>query len=882
MNISSSRDGSGVAHQIEGLESRLLLATTPIPGSLDITFGDHGSLTFSQLRPIDVQTIASAALPDGKTLLVGSALANGTSYASFELARFNADGSPDATFGINGVRVVPNSLNMRRPTPDALYDFVIPQALAVDRRGRIYVGGFSNVARLKPDGSPDRGFGSFGTLTTPVSVNALMLAPNGDIVVGGNEIPGGSLSTDHHFGIARIHKNGTIDKSFGDHGVAVADFRGRVHLRNSTVYALALDVQGRILAAGGDDGAFDLARFNANGSLDRTFGFAGKFALAADVGSNPATSAPTDDGPYFAALAVRASDGEIFAGGGAPRSTSQTPVGGPLVLAALRSTGQLDRDFAHRGLIKTGYGVDADKSPRQLQINGIALLPSGKLVVAGTFASGNLNSQTQGLLLARFDADGAADPSFAQSLPLAAGTDPALAVRFLSTGGGGNLSFDSFTAPICAGLITARDGTFIIGINGLIGTLYNRLACLRLHPNGSRDRSFARHGLAVAPFLSPDESNPVKLVTGPATGAAYLTVAHARDASISSVTVNGLVDPSFHVRRALGVTYPRPEISVVAVQPDGKVLLQDPQAAGAVALVRRNPDGSIDASFGTGGYVFFPATDPASVSSINKAMLRADGSIVIDVFEENSKIFVGTADTIHVLSAAGQSVASRRLPQFTFDTTTSLYCDMALAPDGKILLDIQRLFFVGRDGVEVWRLNADDLTPDLTFGSDGISSLAFQPFLSAGAIAVLADGHVLVVAQKPGSDSKFLPIVARLDGAGKLDPTFAHSGILQMPTAIYGQNPDPLLIQHDGRFLVVIHDSRRVAWLARFNPDGTPDLTFGRSGSVPLPRNSSLFALTSSPSGEKLLIASSLRPRHFSDFDTEKSASATQLLRFNL
>src|SRR5437588_2361038 len=429
MNISSSRVRPALSFHLHALEPRHLL--TSVPGSIDTTFGEHGVVTFAPTRPVDIQTIAIAALPKGKTLLLGQALADGTTIGDFELARINADGSPDAAFGEGGVRVVRNSLNMRSAAPDALYDFITPKALAVDQRGRIYVAGYQNIARLNSDGSPDRSFGSSGVFSSPISINALELAPDGDILVGGIELTGGFVTPNHRFGIARIHANGKLDESFGYRGVATVDFGGRAHVRNSTVHALALDADGRILAAGGDDGVLELARFNPNGSLDKTFGYAGNFALVGDVRSIPtSTAAAQTSAPYFAALAVRAADGEIFAAGGAPREVDHPEFGGPFVLAAITSKGQLDRRFVRDGVIQSGYGVVAGNYPRQVQIDEIALLADGKLVVAGTLAGGRFDAQPQGVIVARFDGKGVSDTSFGAALPLAPSVDSSLGVHF--------------------------------------------------------------------------------------------------------------------------------------------------------------------------------------------------------------------------------------------------------------------------------------------------------------------------------------------------------------------------------------------------------------------------------------------------------------------
>ena len=86
------RDGVGRVHSacIESLEERRLLSAF---GALDTSFGTGGIVT-GYGGPVKVQA-------DGKIVLAGQTLSVGTSY-DFALARFNANGSDDVTFGVGG------------------------------------------------------------------------------------------------------------------------------------------------------------------------------------------------------------------------------------------------------------------------------------------------------------------------------------------------------------------------------------------------------------------------------------------------------------------------------------------------------------------------------------------------------------------------------------------------------------------------------------------------------------------------------------------------------------------------------------------------------------------------------------------------------------
>jgi hypothetical protein len=69
-----------------------------------------------------------------------------------------------------------------------------------------------------------------------------------------------------------------------------------------------------------------------------------------------------------------------------------------------------------------------------------------------------------------------------------------------------------------------------------------------------------------------------------------------------------------------------------------------------------------------------------------------------------------------------------------------------------------------------------------------------------------------------------------------------------------------VVLQSDGRFLVMVRTWRRVAWLARYNANGSLDLSFGQAGATTLPRGTSLIALTQTTSGPMLAIAGSFTP----------------------
>jgi uncharacterized delta-60 repeat protein len=96
-----------------------------------------------------------------------------------------------------------------------------------------------------------------------------------------------SSDTAEDFGLVRYNTNGSVDTSFGPRGFVTTDFFGfRDYAR-----AVAVQQDGKILIAGNcqksagtDSTDFGIARYNANGSIDSSFGTGGKLSL--DMGSN--------------------------------------------------------------------------------------------------------------------------------------------------------------------------------------------------------------------------------------------------------------------------------------------------------------------------------------------------------------------------------------------------------------------------------------------------------------------------------------------------------------------------------------------------------------------------------------------------------------------
>jgi uncharacterized delta-60 repeat protein len=257
----------------DALSSDFGLARYNADGSLDVTFGDGGKVLTDFFGFSDVCR-ALAFQPDGKIVAAGNAATSGTSGNTFALARYNPDGSLDATFGTGG-KVTAEFLVGSNP---------VCYALLVQPDGKIIGVGNSGVgialARYNSNGTLDSSFGAAGKTTTTiafpnsVSASAAALQPDGRIVVAGSEYHKvGSTA----FALARYTSNGVLDSSFGNSGLVATSVLGY-----DRAYAVSVRPDGKIVAAGqvsvytsNDGGDFGLAQYNPDGTLDTSFGSGG-------------------------------------------------------------------------------------------------------------------------------------------------------------------------------------------------------------------------------------------------------------------------------------------------------------------------------------------------------------------------------------------------------------------------------------------------------------------------------------------------------------------------------------------------------------------------------------------------------------------------------
>ncbi len=202
--------------------SDIALARFNADGTLDLSFGDRGTGTIivagGDLLAVDVADLALQ--PDGKLVVATERRQyhedQPASELDFALVRYNPDGTLDTSFG-SGTGYV--------ATPISPYDDVI-SAIAIQPDGKLVVGGYSAypestelaLVRYNADGSLDAGFGAGGILATAPSggdkqVNALAIQSDGQVTLAGAYR---EASVSEHFALARFNADGSLDTTFGN------------------------------------------------------------------------------------------------------------------------------------------------------------------------------------------------------------------------------------------------------------------------------------------------------------------------------------------------------------------------------------------------------------------------------------------------------------------------------------------------------------------------------------------------------------------------------------------------------------------------------------------------------------------------------------------
>lgn len=270
-------------------------------------------------------------------------------------------------------------------------------------------------------------------------------------------------------------------------------------------------------------------------------------------------------------------------------------------------------------------------------------------------------------------------------------------------------------------------------------------------------------------------------------------------------------------------------------QPDGKLLVAgyNESATGVnFALVRYNTDGTLDGTFGTGGIVSTPILGYPT-SRAHSLAIQSDGKIVLAGVSQsasNSNFSIARYTTAGALDL---TFATSGYITTNVGSTVDEGRSVIIQPDGKIL-------------VGGWTSNGSDFDfaivrystsggLDLTFDVDGIVTTDFAGLDDQGYSLELESSGKIILAglSNNGADLDFG--IARYNSDGSLDLTFDTDGKVTTDFVSGNDLGYSVKIQSDSKILVagqIQNTSGNDFGLARYNPDGSLDLTFDTDGKV--------------------------------------------------
>ncbi len=752
-------------------------------GSLDATFGANGKVTTNFGGEDRAYSVAIQA--DGKIVVAG------TCDGDFALARYNANGSLDATFSGDG----------KVTTDFGGYD--VGYSISIQADGKIVVVGTCNgegaigfysfstsgfiLARYNADGSLDTTFSGDGKVSTQINAGtpeyayASLIQADGKIVVGG--------TSNGHFALVRYDVNGNIDTTFGSNGVTLTALDS---IYGNVITALAVQSDGKIVAGGeyvGDNSnyQFGLARYSADGVLDTTFGVNGKvvanYNLVENLGYGGiptgtfSSGSPTGDqdwmgygGSYFSGLAIQADD-KIVAVGSINNED--------FTVVRYDADGALDTNFGDDGILTADVNDGSYDGARVVKV-----LADGKILVAGNSNDGTQN----GIGLARFNPGDFSKNVSATNVAPYVSISGASSVKEGSTYTLNLIAEDPGTNAVNYWTVNWGDGAASEQISGAATTATH---------------VYANKGSYAITATATDEDG-----TYAVGGLCSLDVVYNGGAAVSADACTSM-----------------------AVQADGKSVVIGFEN-GNFVLVRYNANGSLDATFGANGKV---TTNFGGEDRAYSVAIQADGKIVV----------AGTCD--------GDFALARYNANGSLDATFSgdgkvttdfggydVGYSISIQADGKIVVvgtcngeGAIGFYSFSTSGFILARYNADG-SLDTTFSGDGKVSTQINAGTPEYAYASLiqADGKIVV-----GGTSNGHFALVRYDVNGNIDTTFGSNGVtLTALDSIYGNVITALAVQSDGKIVAggeyVGDNSNYQFGLARYSADGVLDTTFGVNGKV--------------------------------------------------
>ncbi|MFN8178769.1 MAG: FlgD immunoglobulin-like domain containing protein [bacterium] len=797
---------------LRGLGTLLLsLAIAPeapaAPGDLDVSFGNGGTF-FTSFGYGSDGGRAVAVQADGKLVVAG--YREDAPGEGILLVRYNTDDSLDPTFGIGG-KVI---------TDLPAYTSETCNAMKIQADGKIVVGGYGSsgghnhflVLRYNADGTLDNTFSGDGIAPVDFGMTGgdqcwgLAIQSNGAIVAGGI-----AIGSSYFFAIARLNTNGTLDTSFdGDGKVSntSTDFGSRA--------TMTLQTDGKIVMAASLGTRFFLARYTTSGALDTSFDTDGKLTtvIAGSTSSNPIAVAVQP--------AVSGQPERIVAAGWALVGSLRFAV------ARYNLNGALDTTFDGDGMLTQAIGSASN------QVNAI-LIQGDKITVAGS----SVNSGDTFASILRFNLNGSLDGTFTFDY-----------TTFLNAVPLGNAAF----------ALEQQAGKIVLVGSGVSNSVNHDFMILKLQSNGAFDTSFDGDGIRLQDVS--DVAATLRHATRGADGKIVtfgdINLPSGMVWAIARLNEDGSLDPSFASGGKLLLPTGGPA-GAVAIQPDGRIVATGTHLS-QFSICRFTDSGTLDPTFGSGALVDTPIGS-ATDARPHAVALQADGKIVVagaEVTAGNTDIALvrynpdGTLDT----SFSGDGIVSA-----TVGTGTDYALDVKIQSDGKIVVCGFAELGGGTDLALVRFLANGSI--DNTFGSFGrVATDLGGVDEAAYSMVIQPDGKVVVAGYTSAGGYDFA--VVRYNANGTLDTSFDGDGKVTTPIGLATDAALSIARQADGKLVVagyaLIGGDGECA-LVRYEQNGALDASYGFGGKAVVSFDPAAedypYAIMLDPQGRAIVAATS-------------------------
>lgn len=425
--------------------------------------------------------------------------------------------------------------------------------------------------------------------------------------------------------VAAFGQAGTLDTSFNTTGKQTTTFAGGA----SSATSVAIQADGKIVAAGTVNGAFALARYNTDGTLDTT-----GFGTGGAGGGMVVTS--IQNNAFILAVKVRTDQvivaaGLSFDGSGAPF----------LTIAHYTPTGALDTTFGGG----TGIAITPIPSTFVDIFNlSIEAEPNSRIAVVGD-AIGSTPLDVD-FAVSVFSSSGVLDTTFGDAVNHVAITDigdgdAALAATFQS------------------------DGKVVAGGFSNSGAA-NQFALVRYTSTGTPDATFNGTGIVTTNVRGVNTvDDEIQALTVDASGNIVAagfstTLTGKRDFAIARYSSVGVLDGSFGTGGVTTTTLTTGNdfINSLVIQSDGKIVAAGEAGTNSdFGVARYNPNGTPDSGFGIGGFstVDFGGTDNEGLG--NSVAVQTDGKIVVAGQANGNQFGVARLLGVSIVTAAGVTVS---------------------------------------------------------------------------------------------------------------------------------------------------------------------------------------------------------------------------------